>query len=88
MDRRRSPVNVEMLKEIMAVNFAVLETVLYLNTHPEDRTVLNLHNELAEELMRLMMEYQERYGPLRPTYPDAEFPWQYIDEPWPWEINY
>ncbi|MDI3548607.1 MAG: spore coat protein [Halanaerobiales bacterium] len=85
---RRGRINVEMLKEIMQLNFAVLETVLYLNTHPTDQTVLDLHNDLAERLARREMEYQKLYGPLYPTYPEADYPWQWIDEPWPWEIEY
>lgn len=85
---QRCPVNLPLLKEIMAYNFSVLETVLYLNTHPRDETVLRLHNDLARNLMRLHKEYQERYGILKPHYPEADYPWQYIEEPWPWQIEY
>ncbi len=88
MDRRRSSVNLPMLREIMQLDFAVLETVLYLNTHPNDRAVLDLHNDFARRLMELMHEYQERYGPLTAMYPQADYPWQWIDEPWPWQIEY
>ena len=87
MDRDKG-YNVAMLKEIMQLRFAVLETFLYLDTHPEDRTVLNLHNDFAHRLQRLQDEYQKKYGPLSPYYPEAELPWRWIDEPWPWQINY
>ncbi|MFW6308529.1 MAG: spore coat protein CotJB [bacterium] len=86
--RRDNHVNVSMLKEIMQLQFAVIETVLYLNTHPEDRTVLDLHNNYARRLHRLMHKYQEEYGPLTSSHPDADYPWQWIDEPWPWDIDY
>ncbi|MFW5980880.1 MAG: spore coat protein CotJB [Halanaerobiaceae bacterium] len=88
MKKQKSKVNPSMLKEIMELQFAVIETALYLNTHPEDRTVLDLHNDYARRLERIKNRYQEKYGPLTIDYPEAEYPWQWIDEPWPWDINY
>ncbi|MFW5991949.1 MAG: spore coat protein CotJB [Halanaerobiaceae bacterium] len=85
---RNNPVNLPLLRQVMEYNFAVLETVLYLNTHPEDNTVLNLHNRFAREYMNLVKDYQRNYGLLFADYPNAELPWQWIDEPWPWEIEY
>ena len=76
------------LKEIMRLQFGVTETVLYLNTHPFDETVLQLHNEYASRLRNTMQEYQRRYGPLENSFPGAESPWRWIQEPWPWQINY
>lgn len=88
MAGRQDRVNVRLLKDIQAYNFAVLETVLYLDTHPEDRTVLELHNHLADEYMRLVRNYQENCGPLFADYSEADYPWQWVNEPWPWEIEY
>jgi spore coat protein JB len=31
--------------------------------------------------------YESRYGPLRNTSMSGH-PWAYIDEPWPWDINF
>ncbi|MFW5788286.1 MAG: spore coat protein CotJB [Halanaerobiales bacterium] len=78
----------ELLKEIMEYQFAVLETVLYLDTHPEDRTVLELHNEYSQCLHNLMHKYQENYTLLVNDYHDSDYPWEWIEEPWPWQINY
>ncbi|MFW5971948.1 MAG: spore coat protein CotJB [Bacillota bacterium] len=88
MARHECEVNTALLKEIMSYNFAILETVLYLNTHPEDRAVLKLHNKYAKRYMELLEEYQETYGPLYSDYPDADFPWRWVNDPWPWEIEY
>ena len=77
-----------MLSEIRELQFSVLETNLYLNTHPEDMNVLNLHNSLARDLCDLMLEYQRKYGLLKANFPGADYPWQWIEEPWPWQINY
>ena len=72
----------------MQLEFAVLETVLFLDTHPRDRNVLELHNDFARRLINRIRRYQEEYGLLFSNYPDADYPWQWIDEPWPWQIDY
>lgn len=81
-------INLDMLAEIRELQFAVLETVLFLNTHPEDMAVLNLRNSFARDLCDLMQEYQNKYGLLRASFPGADYPWQWIDEPWPWQVKY
>ncbi len=81
-------INLKELSKIRELQFAVLETNLYLNTHPEDMRVLKLHNEFATELCMLTQQYQENYGLLRANFSEAEFPWQWIEEPWPWQIDY
>ncbi|MFW6034753.1 MAG: spore coat protein CotJB [Halothermotrichaceae bacterium] len=88
MDRKHRRINVDLLKDIMSLKFAVLETILYLDTHPEDETVLKLHNQFATHLEELIREYQQNYGLLSPYCPNAKYPWQWIDEPWPWQIEY
>lgn len=88
MVRRECDVNTAMLREVMSYNFAVLETVLYLNTHPEDQTVLNLHNRYAQRYQELLNEYSERYSPLYSDFPNADFPWNWVNDPWPWDIEY
>jgi len=100
-----------MLKELMALEFTVLEFHLYLDTHPTDQRALMEYNSFVQQLSvlkrqyqdryRALMEYnsfvqqlsvlkrqyQDRYGPLTWQEPSA-YPWQWINEPWPWEICY
>lgn len=76
-----------LLKEIMKMQFAVVETALYLDTHPNDPRVLAKHNEYAYNLEMLKKQYGHMYGPLT-HYCTGRYPWSYIDSPWPWEINY
>ncbi len=88
MERRRRNINLELLRRIQELNFAIVDIVLYLNTHPEDRDALRLHNELSQNYHQLVEEYQRRYGQLYANYPDADYPWPYVNDPWPWEIDY
>jgi spore coat protein JB len=75
------------LKEIMKVEFANVETALYLDTHPQDAKALADHNKYAYRLEMLKKQYEQKYGPLT-HYGMSAYPWKYIESPWPWEINY
>ena len=76
-----------MIVELMEVSFVLIETALYLNTHPNDERALRLHNNASAQYAQLEEMYQARYGPLKNT-GMSRYPWAYIDEPWPWEINF
>lgn len=43
----------ELLKKIMQYKFCVNDLSLYLDTHPNDRNALRLHNEYVKELKKL-----------------------------------
>jgi len=81
------PGMVHLIKEIMAVDFAVYDISLFLNTHPNDRRALDMHNNLAKKSKQLRAAYQEKYGPLS-LRKIANCPYDYINNPWPWEIRY
>lgn len=72
-----------MLNEIMALNFAINDLALYLDTHPNDRNAIRLHCEYSERQISLTEEYQRLYGPLTINFMSDT--WDWIDEPWPWE---
>lgn len=76
-----------LLREIMAIDFAIYELALYLDTHPKDRKALKDHNEYVRRSNRLKRMYEEKYGPLTLD-AISEYPWRYIKDPWPWEIQF
>lgn len=77
----------EVLMEIMALDFTGVELNLYLDTHPCDQEALALHNENTEKLKCLKEIYEKKYGPLTHE-AMSKNPWQWIENPWPWEIEY
>ena len=77
----------EILKEIMKLEFANVETTLYLDTHQHDARMLALHNKYACELAMLKRQYEQMYTPITHE-AMSRCPWQYIKGPWPWEIEY
>jgi spore coat protein JB len=83
----QTPEMVDLIKEIQAVDFAVYELSLFLDTHPNERRALEDHNKLAQRSSELKSTYEERFGPLRLT-SVSRYPYQYINNPWPWEIRY
>lgn len=83
MDREQ----LDLLLEIMEVSFVLDETALYLNIQPNDERALRLHNNSASQYAQLLDMYQARYGLLR-NEGMSRYPWSYIDDPWPWDVNF
>lgn len=76
----------ELLKEITAVDFSLIDLHLYLNTHPTDRNALKTYNSLVTKARMLKQNYERFFGPL--SYGNySQYPWQWINEPWPWECE-
>ena len=49
----------EMLMKIKEYDFAIVELGLYLDTHPEDRKALCLHNRYTKKLKELISKESE-----------------------------
>ena len=76
-------------KYISALDFALYEMVLYLDTHPTDKKALAAFAEYQMRRMEAIKEYESHYGQyLRmavKTKPDGS--WNWIKGPWPWEYE-
>lgn len=81
---------VELLKRIQALQFTAVDFNLYLDTHPADQRALVDYANTIQELEPLRQEYIRRFGPLLPrdAGSTAQGCWDWIEEPWPWEIDY
>ncbi len=75
----------ELLKCIMAFDFAAIEMNLYLDTHPFDMCAINLHNYYVTHGKALRDQYERLYGPITANSPHSRYPWKWIESPWPWE---
>jgi spore coat protein JB len=76
-----------LILEIMEYSFALVETSLFLDTHPFDENAIRLHNSYSQKYHELVSIYEAKYGPLRFTSMSG-CPWAYINGPWPWEMNF
>lgn len=72
------------LSELMALDFAIDELGLYLNTHRNDEDALELFWSYIRLANEGRQKYVAMYGPLLQTdlTPGA---YRWLDDPWPWE---
>jgi len=77
----------QLLEEIQAIDFVIVELNLYLDTHPDDFDAINQFNEMTEQSMKLKIQYEEKFGPLMNfgrSY--SNYPFNWVDTPWPWQV--
>ncbi len=74
-----------LLRRIQAVDFALYETVLYLNGHPHSKKALAFYNKHREMAKALREEFECKHGPLTVYGNRGDCSWNWTDHPWPWE---
>lgn len=75
----------ELLCWIDAISLAVYDTVLYLDTHPDDTEALEYFHDMSNLRQQLVKEYSEMFGPLTIGSVSSTDRWTWVDHPWPWE---
>ena len=73
------------LKKLRAIDFAIQETVLYLDAYPENRQALEYYHKLIEMRGRLLSSYEKTCGPLTMYGNVNRNTWEWVEGPWPWE---
>ncbi len=79
MDKNR------LLRRIQAEDFALYETVLYLDGHPHNKRALAYYNKHRDIVKALRAEYENNYGPLNIYGNTGDCDWHWVEKPWPWE---
>ncbi|QQE75935.1 spore coat protein CotJB [Brevibacillus composti] len=77
----------QLMHELQALDFVLVELTLYLDTHSDDAEALNQFNRMAEQRWNVACEFERHYGPLLQfglSY--SGYPWQWNDTPWPWQV--
>ncbi|QIB68578.1 spore coat protein CotJB [Aminipila butyrica] len=75
----------ELMLRVQMLSFVLVDTNLYLDTHPEDRAALGFFNKYNALYENAKMEYEAKFGPLTPAGTNDTNTWSWIDEPWPWQ---
>lgn len=75
----------ELSRQIDAVEFALVETILYLDAYPENRRALEYYQTLLSERARLVEQYEKTVGPLTAYGNKNNTSWDWVKTPWPWE---
>jgi spore coat protein JB len=77
----------DLLRKIQELSFASVEINLYLDNHPGNQKALNDYNKISAELQEVTKLYEKEYGPLKNFgCAQSEYPWKWVNEPWPWEL--
>lgn len=76
-----------LLRKIQIYGFALYDTVLFLDSHPEDNGALDFYDKMSAAYKKAVMQYEENFGPLTITGVDTDTGWTWIDAPWPWEYD-
>lgn len=71
----------QLMRDIQIVSFMLIDTRLFLDTHPDDSQGLSFFDYYNQLLTALVADYESRFGPL--TIYDNSANW--LDRPWPWE---
>lgn len=77
----------EALKKIQIYDFSLDDTILLLDTHPENKMALEFYNVTRKKLVEATADYEEQFGPMTADDVDIEKGWQWICKPWPWEME-
>lgn len=87
MNNPLPPEYYELLEEIQAVDFVLVELTLYLDTHPDDYIAIQQFNHCAKQSKQLKKQFEKQFGPLMQfgnSY--SGYPWNWKDAPWPWQV--
>lgn len=78
----------ELLKQLTALDFMAVDLQLYLDTHPNDRGALCKYNAIVAQAAMLRSMFERLYGPLCSFRSNSQYPWQWINNPWPWNYSF
>ena len=70
---------------LRAIDFAIQETVLYLDAYPHCEEALQYYHALLEQRNVLSSAYEKQCGPLTIYGNQSCNSWDWIRGPWPWQ---
>lgn len=76
----------QLLRQLQAMDFVLIELNLYLDTHPDDVDAIRQFNQQVQERWQIAREFENHYGPLTSIHSYSRYPWQWKDTPWPWQV--
>lgn len=76
----------QLLNWINVVSFAVVDSTLYLDSHPTDKEAMEYFNHFSKLRNEALKEYSERFTPLTiDCVNEDEDNWKWVNDKWPWE---
>lgn len=75
------------MQNVYELGFVMVETALYLDTHPNDAEALAFYAEMKEKYREAVRLYNENVGPLDFYSVTNENYWSWVATPMPWEME-
>jgi spore coat protein JB len=75
----------KMMQFVRETGFAVLDSALYLDTHPCDENAMDYFSKYQRMHKDAVHDYEKNFGPLTLAGVDTDNGYQWTQEPWPWE---
>ena len=75
----------KLLQKLQSYNFAAYDMLLYLDTHPDDKSAFEIFKDLLCNVKKIKADYEKIYGPLTPYSAAAFDSFEWLNSPWPWE---
>lgn len=75
------------LYDLQAVNFAITELGLYLDTHSDDEEAVQLFNQYVEQYEMLRQQAEQSGMALTQMEAAAGGSYTWLQEPWPWDME-
>ncbi|WP_042348037.1 spore coat protein CotJB [Bacillus massiliigorillae] len=77
----------QILEDLQAADFVLVELTLYLDTHPTDQNAIAQFNSYVQHRNQIKYEFESRFGPLQQfgnSFSDEKWSWH--SSPWPWQV--
>lgn len=81
----KNNLNKTAMHQIQALNFAISELGLYLDTHKDDQEALELFNQYVEQYEMALQRMEERSGPRFQMSAGMTGTYRWTEGPWPWD---
>lgn len=75
-----------LLRKLRAIDFAIQETVLYLDAYPHCSAAIDHYRKLVQQRKAAVEEYHRVCGPVT-MYDNTGDAWDWISSPWPWQYE-
>lgn len=75
-----------LIKKLQAVDFSMVDTILYLDVYPQCQKAMSYYKELQCQREKLVEKLTEAGVPMNNMNVRADG-WSWTDSPWPWELD-
>jgi spore coat protein JB len=76
-----------MMKNVQARGLAMMDTHLFLDTNPDNKMALAYFRKQQAAFKMAVKEFEDKYGPLTAHDQTNNEYWDWVNGPWPWEME-